>query len=246
MRKMKEVDIFIRDYFNGKLSQEQAQSFRDQYDNDADFKQLADQIEVEILGIRSHGRDQLKSKFQSWDEGASSEQAKQPFPFFKMGIAASTIIAIIFFGKSFLTPNSEELFLAYYEPYENFEHTPTRNESDEALSAKYKAYLEYDAANYADAERFFDELIASDSQDVAAVFFRGICRIETLAYDQALKDLTLVAESNHAYYSDAALWYLALLEIKLHQGPKAMRYLQKLKSSKDYQIRSQKLLDKLN
>ncbi|MEO9805766.1 MAG: hypothetical protein ABJF04_21090 [Reichenbachiella sp.] len=245
MRKMEEAEVFIRDYFNGRLSTEENQSFRDRYDNDAEFKVLADQIEVELLGIRSHGREQLKSKFQSWDEEASSEFVKRPFPFFKMGIAASLILAFLYLGKMLLPSNREDLFLAYYHPYENFEYTPTREEV-EASSDKHKAYTEYDAKNYAKAALFFDKVILVDSMDVPAIFFRGLCQIEAQSYEKALSDLMTVIESNDPYYSDAALWYMSLIELKFDRLDKAKRYLERLHSSKDYQARAHKLLEELN
>lgn len=248
MRKMEEVDIFIRDYFNGKLSEEEIQSFQDQYDNNPDFKQLADQIEVEILGIRSHGREQLKSKFESWEKDVNHSNADKgvsTFPYLKISIAASFILAILYLGKMFLPTGKEDFFLAYYEPYENFEYTSTREEV-ESSSDKHKAYAAYDAKNYANAAQFFDKVISANPSDVPAIFFRGLCQMEMQFYEKGLNDLGAVVESDDPYYSEAALWYMSLIEVKLDHQDNATQYLEKLRSSKDYQVKAQELLEKLN
>lgn len=249
MRKMEEADIFIRDYYNGKLDAGQTQVFQEKYASDPAFKELADQIEKEALGIRSHSRDELKAKFQSWEktpEVLGTANNIRTFPYLKMGIAASFILAILYLGKSFLPIEQEDLFLAYYEPYENFEYTPTRNETDETGTDKHKAYTAYDASNYQEAKQYFDRLIAADGSDTAALFFRGICQMENLSYDSALADFALVLENENSYYAEAALWYLSLIAIEQENPARARQYLDRLTYSEDYQTRVQALLEKLN
>lgn len=239
---MEEVDIFIRDYFNGKLSEEEARQFQEKYDQDPTFRKEADLMEAETAGIRAHGREALKKKFSEWEE----EKASAPFPYLKIGVAASILLALVFVGKWVLKTNHEELFVAYYEPYENFEYTPTRDDSGELASNKEKAFTHYDAANYDEAVAFFNEYLKESPADLSALFFKAICLMELGDFETAKTDFNQIENQQIPYYSEASLWYLALIEIREGQIESAKKRLGRLRSSKDYQSKATELLDKLD
>ncbi|MEP2024829.1 MAG: tetratricopeptide repeat protein [Reichenbachiella sp.] len=239
---MEEVDIFIRDYFNGQLSEEEARQFQEKYDLDPAFRKEVDLVEAEIAGIRAHGREALKMKFSQWDE----EKISVPFPYLKIGIAASVLLALVFVGKWALKPNHEDLFVAYYEPYENFEYTPTRDDSGELANHKEKAFTLYDAANYDEAAAYFSQYLKQSPDDLSALFFRAICLMDLGDFELAKTDFNQIEKQQIPYYSEAALWYLSLIDIRQGQIESAKNRLGKLKSSKDYQSKSTELLDKLD
>lgn len=243
---MEEVDIFIRDYFNGKLNEEEIRQFQEKYDRDPKFKKEADQIELEIIGIRAHGRETLKKTFNKWEEEASSHEATKSFPFFKLGLAASVLIAIVFVGKWALRPTPEDIYIAYYEPYENFEYTTTRDETDPLKTDKEKAYTSYDTHKYEMAAAHFLTHLKETPQDYASTFFLAICQMELGDLEEAKLNLTELEKQNIPYYTDAALWYLSLIEIKEGKIEMAKTRLGKLKSKKDYNTKVSEILNSLN
>jgi hypothetical protein len=209
---MENEDIFIRDYFNEKLTDEQVVLFQKRYKEDADFKSLSDQMESEFLGIRSASRNQLKKSFTKWEEEANQ---KSQFNFTAiMSIAASIALLV---GVSFYllqSPAGEDLYISYYESYENFEHTVARDESSDVPSLKDQAYAAYDQKDYAKAAISFSTLLENDIKNIPVTFFRGMSRIELNQLDLAITDLEWVALTDDVYYSEAANWYMALIQMR--------------------------------
>ncbi|SMD36962.1 hypothetical protein SAMN04488029_3165 [Reichenbachiella faecimaris] len=242
---MEEVDIFIRDYFNGKLSEEEAQQFQEKYDQDLAFRAEADQIEIEILGIRQHARESIKKNFDQWESNAMVEKPNS-FPFLKMAIAASVLVGMMLIGKWVLEPSREELFLAYYEPYENFEYTSTRDENSESAGNKEKAFIQYDATNYDRASLYFSQYLEESPTDSSALFFKAICEMELGYIEKAKENFKQLENQNILYYSEASLWYLSLIDLRQNKPDLAIKRLGRLKTSKDYAERVSELLEKLN
>lgn len=246
MRKMEEVDVFIRDYFNGNLSEREAKQFQEKYDHDPEFRKEADLIEVEVLGLRSHGRESLKKTFAQWEDEAASAKESKSFPFFRMAIAASVLVALVFIGKWALKSNPAELFVAYYEPYENFEYTATRDQTSELDSNQALAYAKYDAAKYEEAAYYFNQYLIDTPEDLSAIFFKAICHLELGHDDLAIADFIRIEKRGLPYYSEASLWYISLVEMRMGQLESAKSHLGQLKLSKDYGTKANELLDQLN
>lgn len=242
---MEEVDIFIRDYFNGKLNDEEARRFQEQYENDPEFRQAADLIETEVQGIRAHSRESIKKTFSQWEEEASRE-SPSPFPFMKVGIAASVLVALIFAGQWAMQPSHEQLFVAYYEPYENFEYTATRDEADAIKSNRALAYANYDAAKYDKAVSLFNSYLDQNPEDHSAKFFAAVCKLELGHWEEAKTGFSELEDQNIPYYSEASLWYISLIDIRNGQIESAKARLGRLRPSKDYGAKASELLDQLN
>jgi len=245
-----DIEELIRGYFNKELNAEEEAVYQKRYENDASFRELADQMEIEILAARNVGRTKLKQKFSQWEEETENvpEQNAGNQIFFarawKVGIAAMFVIA---FGLYFFfPPPQEDFFLSYYAPYENFEHVPVRDETAGVETSKDQAYAFYDSGEFIAAEKSFSKLLEIDPSDVPARFFRGICSIESSNYENAIVDFDWVANGNVPHYSDAAKWYGALIYIKLKKEQQGIELLQELSSKTgDYQDKARELLEKL-
>lgn len=242
------TEELIRGYFNKLLDKEQEEEYLTKYKNDEEFKLFADQLEIEILGIREAGRQELKHKFSNWEaQEKSTNNNNQNTTFFniiKIGIAAILVIAV---GLYFYYPTSpEDLFVAHYEPYQNYEYTSTRDEITDSASTKHLAYSNYDTGNFHIALDNFSKLIALNPKNMPAFFFRAMCKIELNNYAEAINDFKVVISSNNEYYADASLWYMALINIKLDSKDDSKILLKKLSSKAgDYQKKAQKLLEEL-
>jgi hypothetical protein len=240
-------DIFIRDYFNKKLDQTGIEEFENQYRSDPEFKTLADQIEIEIIGIRAYNRQNMKSKFEEWEQesGVSSESLSKSI-YWKLAIAASVVLAIGLLFFVFQNPSNEELFLAYYEPYPNYEYTITRNEISNGELLKANAFSAYDQANYAVAAKRFSEILEKDKNNIPVRFFRASSLINLKEYEKCMRDFEIVSASQHEFYSDAATWYLALVFIKSSNTEESKKQLGKILNSQNYAVKANELLSKID
>ena len=243
---MEELDQeFIRDYYNQKLDDDQRLEFERRYREDAEFKAMADEIELDVVAIRESGREQLKQKFTSWDQQAGNEttELKQvQFSAWRIGIAASLFLAAGLYFYFMAPKSGDELYATYYEPYQNFEYTAVRDEVPDSLLLKYRAFANYDTGNYKEALVHFDKMVELDPDNVPIRFFRAMCLFERIEYEQALKEFQQVAASDHVYYADAAIWYAALIHLRHEKYDKVRVFLNDLSSrTGDYQQRAKQL-----
>lgn len=239
-----DIDILIRDYFNKKLDQNGVNEFERLYVEDSEFKALADQMESEILGIRKAARTELKTKFTKWEKEA--EHSK--WHFFKIiGVAASFCVAmgvaLYYYADS--TSTKEELFLAYYETYPNYEHTTVRDNVPDSLIVKYKAYAFYDQGEMKKSIEYFSDWLLLHPNDQVAVFFQGVALLESKNYDTALNNFKTVTTAKLDYYSDAAIWYSALIYIHQDNTQQAVDLLNKLRASQEYSEKAEQLIEEL-
>ncbi|MEL7146437.1 MAG: hypothetical protein AAFO69_08725 [Bacteroidota bacterium] len=243
-----EIEELITGYYNQTLSEAEEAVFQQKFDNDASFRKLSEQMEIEILAARKAGRKQLKAQFDQWEAAAPDGQSvreKRSFAkVLKIAIAAAIVLAV---GIYLMAPNADkDLFAGYYTPYENYEYTQTRDESGSVENLKAKAYQAYDEGDFKAAKNYFVEFLAANPNDVPALFFKGICQIETKQWQLALVDLSAVADSKDPFYADAAKWYLALAHLQLEDLPASKKLLNELSSIPgDYQQKAQDLLKAL-
>lgn len=214
-------DRFIRDYFNGNLTPDDQMKFEERYQEDRVFRDMANQAELEILAIRESSREQLKSRFGDWEPNEEGARVVRFSNIWKMGIAASILLMVGF--AYWLMPvnrSGDELFHAYYETYENFEITVSRGETDENVSTIDMAFQAFDKQDYSMAADRFEEIGVDHQKYGAAMFFLGVSLIEEERIEEALTSFQKVVDLEDPDYSEAALWYQGLIQVK--QGSRAM------------------------
>lgn len=251
------IEELIRGYYNHQLNFKQEQVFISKYKNDEIFRQLSNQIKLELLAARALGRDELKSDFKKW-ENPTPVSAPVPTPvieqqspvviffkeYYKYGIAASFVLMIgLYF---FISPDSDNIYSTYYEPYANFEYAITRTEIPDSEKVKQQAYSFYDKGQYSQAVQQFSFLLEKNPNDDASHFFRGICFMELVDPYEALEDLIVVSKGYHVYYQKAAIWYMALIKIKLNRNKEAVILLKKISTQKgEFRRKAVELLKEL-
>ena len=222
----------LRDkYLQGTLTEAERAAFEESL-NAEERIHLAEELGVkdEIL------RNEIRSKVEGFErKNGKSRLINSTY----LGIAASILIAtslVLYF-----TSNQQSLFDNYYQVYENYEVTKVRGDNE--LSNREKAYAAYDVGNYQQAIELFNEL---DSMLASDYFFRGVSYIQTQDFQRALKDFEKVIASDDSGYTNAALWYSALIHIKWEDHRKAIPILEKLsRGSSEFASTSGQLLDQL-
>lgn len=244
---MDSKDIFIRDYYNSRLDAAQTAEFEARYRNDDTFKAEADQLKIEILGIRAASRKQLKGKFAQWEQEAESTADTRKSGFMRIvAMAAAIVVAISYVMYLLQSPASQELYLSYYQPYPNYEYTVSRDDVEIELSLTDSAYIQYDAKNYKQAAMFFSLVKEKDQGNVPATFFRGMCYIEMGQWANAINDLQTIVDISDTDYSQPARWYMAMVYLQNGNLGACRDTLRLISNQKgEYQEQAKKLLESL-
>ncbi|MEP1035622.1 hypothetical protein [Ekhidna sp.] len=222
----------LRDkYLQGKLTEAEEEAF---------LKNLSDEERMELayeLGVRDETTlREIRSRIQGFkDKNAHVRKINPAY----IGIAASIFLAatLVFY----FTGNQQPLFDQYYQVYPNYELTTVRNE--ENLSNRQLAYAAYDVGDYTVAIAEFNKL---DSLGAPDHFFRGVSYIQIQNFEAAFIDFQQVIVLGDKSYENAAIWYSALIHIKLENNEKAIPLLEKLGSGQsDFAATSRELLAQL-
>ncbi len=234
---MNDQDL-IRGYFNDSLSESERISFEKKYNQENEFRKLADDMELEILAFRSLEREQTRTKFAQWENEVTSTKSIT-WKSWKVWSAAAVLILVGTLTFRLYT-NSVDLYQEYYNTYENFEVTALRNQSNE-LTIREKAYFLYDQKSYEEAISTFNQIVSPAESDH---FFIAMCHMELGQWEQSEKILTQIHQLDFSY-QQAAKWYLALVYLQLDQVDDCINMLQSLKEG-EFSDQAQQLLKELS
>jgi tetratricopeptide (TPR) repeat protein len=154
-------------------------------------------------------------------------------------ITVSIIVSVVWY---FGYPSNDMLFGQYYEPF-LAENTSGFSRGDYEL--KSIALIYHAEGNYESAIPAFLELLKIQPEDYEARFLLGISYIETGKYNEALKLFNQIKDSPPNFYTDDALWYAALVELKLSNFQSSRNLFLQIEQSSEYWLPAQKLLEKV-
>lgn len=177
------IEIFER-YRNGDLSVGELREFEARLVYDAEFKESFEQYETIEAGIRTHFRNELKSKLQEVDKGMDNPKEKnntaKRFVIWSTSVAASILIGVFLFQH--FSSNEHVVLAQQYWPSEP--GLPVKMSSkgkyDDAMNA-YKLG-EFEKASSllnkipSDTSHYFQGVIAFEQKDNAKAkgFFNQI------------------------------------------------------------------------
>ncbi|MFC1501987.1 tol-pal system YbgF family protein [bacterium] len=163
-------------------------------------------------------------------------------PYFAM----SAIIVLVFASVFTILqqkPMHETLFQEYFQTYPN---TTPIVRGDESAGIMENAMIEYEATNYKKALNILENLLNTDPQNAAALFYAGICHLNLKQPDRTIPYLKKVIAGSNIFIEPAG-WYLGLAYLRnkeLNQAQKIFREI----TGRDglYQEDAQKLLQEMN
>ena len=222
-------------YIQGKLSQEEHESFEKELTAD-ESKEMAFELGVR-KGVEEVVSKDLREKVAQFEHRRSTSGIRP----WQLGIAASILLIASF--TYLFTRGSQDLYSNYYEPYPNFEVTALRGADGEALIIQ--AYKAYDEQNYVLASEKFEEHLETNKEDVASRFFYGITLMENGEFNSAITNFGAVIEDDSRDYLNAAKWYAALCYLSIDDANAAISLLDQLADSEEFGQKAKSLKEEL-
>lgn len=226
-------DKFER-YIQGKFSKEERIAF------EAEMTPTQKEEAAFELGLRGSYEEKYSDELRKKVVGFENKHSKvrRINPAF-VGIAASLFLVaslVLYFNR-----DQSSLFDQYYEVYPNYELTSLRGEDD--LTIRQDAYLAYDKQDYEEAIASFDKL---DTMMASDHFFKGISLMELKNEKSAIEAFNSAIQLKDKNYTDASIWYTALIYLKLEKTEDALPILEELSKGKsEFAKNAEELLDQL-
>jgi len=153
------------------------------------------------------------------------------------------LVSLTFYFVREQTPLNEQLYVAYFEPFDSPGSGSTRGTTN-VVTLKTEAYEYYDNGNYKLAAQLFEQIV-KEKDDPIAQLCLGNAYLKLNDFASAEKIFTdMVAK--HAELFTQAKWYLALTYLKENKMERAKAILWEISKSSTYGEKAQKLLKKLD
>lgn len=161
-----------------------------------------------------------------------------------LSAAASVIlmISLTFYFMREQAPLNEQLYAAYFEPFDSPGSGLTRGSN--VVTLKTEAYAAYDNGNYKLAAQLFEQII-HEKDDAIAKICLGNSYLKQNDLDKAEKIFTEMLNKHSELFTQAK-WYLALTYLKENKLERAKAILWEISKSSTYGEKAQKLLNELD
>ncbi|GAA0872897.1 hypothetical protein GCM10009117_20440 [Gangjinia marincola] len=241
-----EREELIERYFEQKLTVEEQAEFDALLKNDTAFSKEVDFRNDVKQAINLNKREEQKALLQGFEEELNNATTSQQSTTPKIWLVAASIVALIAVGiygaLQFSSQSPDELYLAYYEPYENVVKPIERGEVSE--DAVTKAFAAYEMENYQFAIKQFDSLYTITNEGYY-LLYQANAYMALDQYDQAIPLL----EKHIALKDDfqpKSLWYLGLSYLKTERADMAKPLFELLVSNNGYKAaKSKEILEEL-
>lgn len=227
-------------YVNGEMTTSEVNVFEQRMrENGALAEEVLLHRDV-LVGMNQYFNLDLKKKLQEEE----ARLKKKPVNVFKwVGIAASIVLIIAAYFVFFTgQTDPQQLYAQYYQPYPNIVAPAQRsddNTANQGLSL-------YEAGNYTEALKFFNQQISEGKDDAYLLFYAGIASLNTNAEASAIEYFEKVVNRQDATFASPAQWYLGLTYLKLEQKRDAVQIFEEIKASEnDYSQRASDVLENL-
>lgn len=234
-----ENEILIEKYFENQLSEYEKLIFEENLKNDEAFK-IAFELEQNVKNsLHLLERQSLKKMLKSFDK----KPKKRIIPFRNwlwLSAAAMLILGILFWLSIENQPNSEELYLSYYQSYPNVVAPIVRGENKHHENGK--AFEAYEQEKYQKASTLFQEIFKNTKEEYA-IFYESQCYFALGETQKGIDLLENISFLDDKYsFKTQQKWYLALAYLKLDEIEKTKKYLQILANTDNIQKENAKNL----
>lgn len=194
-----------------------------------DFKKKLESIHEEI-----HEPGELKVK--------STNTIGRTISFAALGLIITGIsVYFLLSGRQY---SPEDIYSAYYEPYESV--IKMRSADNKADKLLVNAIQLYEAGEYAEALPLFQEIIEKDTSKVEMNLYSGISQMEVKKYKEASGSFKTIIDQNDNLYIEQAEWYLSFCYLMTDQIPLAIKSFKEIADSNGfYQKKAQEIIKKI-
>lgn len=236
------LDITREKYLQGKLDPEEHRKVELELSgNDTELETIAFE-----LGVRDGLEEVHSNEIKTLVQGFERKRGGDSLPIRKIiAIAASILIVIggvwLFLGDK---PDSQELYLAYYEKYPN-QLSPRTRTLEEGDDLKIIGLAKYEQGDYDGAISDLSQYLSTET-DSGAQLYLGLSYLEYGDLSKAADALGKVAQMDNSLFQEIARWYLALCLLNDNKEEAAKETLKVIISTGDsYRDAAQDLLDDL-
>ena len=250
----------IEKFLDGKMSTEEKREFENKLSTEQSLKAMMTDMNLLVEGIKMSAAqtsmeeksDRLKffTEINDIEKDAFEIQAPETkvVPMYRkpwaLSAAASILllVTLTFYLMRDQTPINEQLYTAYFEPFDSPGSGLTRGTNE--VTIKNEAYQAYDNGNYKVAAQLFEQII-NEKEDAIAQLCLGNAYLEQNDIAKAEKIFTDML-TKHSELITQAKWYLALTYLKENKLERAKAILWQISKSSTYGEKSQKLLKELD
>lgn len=248
--KEKDIDLIER-YLEGNLQGTEAQEFESRVQSDLEFKNVLQEMETMVSGIKYTGRKNIMGHLQQLEETLpplrQEREAKVvAMKRFRVWAAAASILLVAVTAIWLLTPrqlDQGQLFTAYYQHYPNVESPTTR--SVEEATVRELAYQAYDREEFQEAINQFEAIPDADSKSIDN-FYLALSQLSTgnaVEAEGLLKDYILNGDE---VMKGKAQWYLAMALLNQGELEETRELLQTIVGQQSYNFKkASSLLEEL-
>ena len=215
-----EIGNKIQAYLEGNMAPDQREAFEQQMLQDPELSKEVSDLKQLDEGLQALGVEAFQKEVQGWDK---LHQPKTSFAWRPLAVAAAVLILLVPAVYLFINPSnsSQDLFYAYYQPYE--ELVLTRG-ADDSLAAPGVHFLTqgqeaYNRQAYQAAADNLNEYLQLNPGDNRVALYLAIAQLELDLPAEAEKNFTRAQQDQS--FRQQAQWYQALSYLKFDQTEKA-------------------------
>jgi hypothetical protein len=250
----------IEKFLEGNMSEQERKEFENELNLNQSLKTMMTDMQLLVEGIKMSAAqttkeeksDRLKFFAEINDIEKRSFQFSAPaakvVTMYKspwvLSAAASVIllVSLTFYLMREQTPVNEQLYAAYFQPFDSPGSGLTRGTNE--VNLKTEAYEAYDIGNYKVAAQAFEQ-ITREKDDAIAELCLGNSYLALNNLPKAERIFTEML-SKHSELITQAKWYLALTYLKENKLERAKAILWEISKSSTYGEKSQELLKELD
>lgn len=245
MDNSRDRELIVR-FIDGGLTEAEEQEVSYRLKEEQGLQKMLAEYEGIVLGIRlAHMKDKLQ-QLRSLEASLPPISGRQIPLSLWLPLAAAAVL-VIAAGIWFIAPTKgtshQELYAAYFEPFDSPGSGLTRS-TDNEESLKASAYQAYDAKNFEEASRLFVALL-KQADDPIAELCLGNAWLALDRPEEAEKVFTSILE-DHGDLVTHATWYLALTYLRQGKIERAKSTLWEISNSSTYGKEAREILSKLD
>lgn len=234
----KDIDI-IEAFYQNKLKGNELASFIQRRKNDPAFDEEVEDYVLIFQGIEAQGKRNFIENVQSWEAEIEKKPSTKTLAINQyLAIAASVLILLIsimwLFFPGYFSKNNDELFLAYFQPYDDV--VSVRSNQSNYFEQGMNAYNEQ---SYDKAIEFLKLVKPENPQKNAAELYLGISYLAIGETENAATIFKPMSEDGTGLFKEIAEWNLALTYLKKREELLLNETLQNIITQKEHIYKQQ-------
>jgi len=227
----------ISDYLESKMSETSRQAFEKKLSEDSELAEEVRDLQSLEQALQAAGMDDLISDMHNWE--LEINQTQSGGIIWKKLLAVAAIITLILVPALYLfnsqKPTSEELFLSYYEPYD--ELITTRGNVDSLNLLLIDGMDAYNQGAYQECSDLLVSYLELNPEAYRVALYLAIAQLELNLQEEA--ELNFLKAQEDPVFKQQAEWYQALSYLKFSETKKAKVVLKSIANSKNHYRKNQ-------